>query len=451
MGATQVLGGFGIIYGPDGVTALSIVGNAPPTVSSGDGTNAPSALTITGAPGGVASSTSAPQGGLGGGFGVNAGAGGAVTGASGASQGGGGGLQTWAAGNGGDSASTSGTGGIGGVGSFVAGNGGSATAVSGTTHGGQGGNALVGAGNGGVVQSASGVRGSGGHTRVVPGKAATGTGTGGADGHIAMCHDGTSAIGNMGVRNDAPDSAYAIDVTGRVRASGGYSGLLLADLPGWRRAAICGGASVQTIPNSTETPLVLGTSYDQDSVGGQAFQTTGNLTGTVSKSTSSTTLTGSSTLFTTEAQVGQVLKVPGSFDEWRTVTAITDNTHLTVDSLFFANASGQTASHDPSFLVCRLAGLYLLDFYVPWAVNATGQRISYLYVNEGNAVPSQDIQPGLSGVLVANVKTAGPYFLNQWERLRATVIQTSGGNLNTVANNAANSPRIAMTYYGQKA
>lgn len=230
MGATQVLGGFGIIYGPDGVTALSIVGNAPPTVSSGDGTNAPSALTITGAPGGVASSTSAPQGGLGGGFGVNAGAGGAVTGASGASQGGGGGLQTWAAGNGGDSASTSGTGGIGGVGSFVAGNGGSATAVSGTTHGGQGGNALVGAGNGGVVQSASGVRGSGGHTRVVPGKAATGTGTGGADGHIAMCHDGTSAIGNMGVRNDAPDSAYAIDVTGRIRASAGYQGLLFSDI-----------------------------------------------------------------------------------------------------------------------------------------------------------------------------------------------------------------------------
>lgn len=53
------------------------------------------------------------------------------------------------------------------------------------------------------------------------------------------------------------------------------------------------------------------------------------LTGTVSANTDDTTLTGSSTLFTSEVKLGQRINVGGNTGPY-TVTAIADDTHLTI-------------------------------------------------------------------------------------------------------------------------
>jgi hypothetical protein len=75
------------------------------------------------------------------------------------------------------------------------------------------------------------------------------------------------------------------------------------------------------------------------------FGTASNLTGTVSKTASSTTITGSGTSFTTALAVGDVLEVPGgTYTERAVVVSITNNTSLTVDRAMAFSASGQTAS-----------------------------------------------------------------------------------------------------------
>ncbi|MDX2084692.1 MAG: hypothetical protein SFZ03_04820 [Candidatus Melainabacteria bacterium] len=65
-----------------------------------------------------------------------------------------------------------------------------------------------------------------------------------------------------------------------------------------------------------------------------------NLTGTVSVSSGSSTVTGSGTSFSTQFQVGDVIAVTGS--ESRRITTISSNTALTVASNFSTTASGAT-------------------------------------------------------------------------------------------------------------
>lgn len=71
-----------------------------------------------------------------------------------------------------------------------------------------------------------------------------------------------------------------------------------------------------------------------------------SLTGTLSKTNGSTTVTGSGTAFTTELAVGDVIKIPhGSADsagDIRKITAIASATSLTVDAACTATASGLT-------------------------------------------------------------------------------------------------------------
>ncbi len=75
---------------------------------------------------------------------------------------------------------------------------------------------------------------------------------------------------------------------------------------------------------------------------GPAFAT---LTGTVTKSSATAAVTGSSTLFTTELQIGRMVNIPGGGGvDYRRVSSITDNTHLTLDYPPVFSASGQTAT-----------------------------------------------------------------------------------------------------------
>ncbi|NRA42492.1 MAG: hypothetical protein HRU21_09345 [Pseudomonadales bacterium] len=67
-------------------------------------------------------------------------------------------------------------------------------------------------------------------------------------------------------------------------------------------------------------------------------QATTNLTGTASSS--GTAVTGSGTAFTTELSVGSIISNAAG-DEFREVTAITDDTNLTVDSAFTTDLSSE--------------------------------------------------------------------------------------------------------------
>ena len=73
-----------------------------------------------------------------------------------------------------------------------------------------------------------------------------------------------------------------------------------------------------------------------------------NLTGTVSKTASSPTLTGTGTLFQSELGTGDRITVPGGADETLTVIAIASDTSLTVDSNFAQTAADQIAVGLPS-------------------------------------------------------------------------------------------------------
>lgn len=68
-----------------------------------------------------------------------------------------------------------------------------------------------------------------------------------------------------------------------------------------------------------------------------------NLTGTVTKTSGSTILTGAGTKFTTELVVGNYITVPGTSNEIKKVITITSDTSLTVDSNFTNTSSAQTA------------------------------------------------------------------------------------------------------------
>lgn len=67
------------------------------------------------------------------------------------------------------------------------------------------------------------------------------------------------------------------------------------------------------------------------------------LTGTVAKA-GTTTLTGTGTRFLTELGIGQIIRVPGTANEYKAVAAIASDTSLTVDIAFAQTASSQVAT-----------------------------------------------------------------------------------------------------------
>lgn len=78
------------------------------------------------------------------------------------------------------------------------------------------------------------------------------------------------------------------------------------------------------------------------------------LTGTVSKSNGSPTVTGSGTAFQSELSVGMVISIPGTAAERGIITAIASDTSLTVAANFANTASGQTASRVLHYQLIKL-------------------------------------------------------------------------------------------------
>ncbi len=89
------------------------------------------------------------------------------------------------------------------------------------------------------------------------------------------------------------------------------------------------------------------------------FTSAAALTGTVAKTASSAAVVGTGTLFTTELTVGQVISIPGTSAEKAVVTAIADNTHLTLSVAMAHTATGQTATRVNTAWVCRIPGTFI--------------------------------------------------------------------------------------------
>lgn len=178
------------------------------------------------------------------------------------------------------------------------------------------------------------------------------------------------------------------------------------------------------------------------------YTSSANLTGTVAKSASSTTLTGTGTAFLTELSVGQVINVPGTATETRVVTDIASNTSLTVAVAFANSATGQTAARVNGALVARTAGLYYIAANAEWETSGTNGRLIIIALNPlttaafaGTSIATEGGQATNGFTHRNNVSVIYP--LEQWDYVRVTVYQDSGGNLNVNASSNT-SPEFMM-------
>ena len=111
-------------------------------------------------------------------------------------------------------------------------------------------------------------------------------------------------------------------------------------------------------------------------------QTGVSLTGTVAKTSSSATLTGTSTKFLTEVNIGDYITVPGTSNETKEVTAIASDTSLTVASAYSNSASGQTATLASNITFATGTYRYALppscDALLAIGIQPTGKPIEWL-------------------------------------------------------------------------
>lgn len=164
----------------------------------------------------------------------------------------------------------------------------------------------------------------------------------------------------------------------------------------------------------------------------QHYTSAAALTGTVSKTNGSATLTGSSTAFTTELSVGQVISVPGTATEQRVVIAIASATSLTVNTAFTATASGQTASRVNTAVVFRQPGTYAVTVGAYMAAVASSGIMTVQVMLNGTTIIGEDARQGVNasnGYSLAIQRT-----FQQWDYIEVRVIQTSGGSVNLLAD-----------------
>lgn len=153
------------------------------------------------------------------------------------------------------------------------------------------------------------------------------------------------------------------------------------------------------VPNNTFTrvPLRGPDVWDTDNF---HFTDHSALSGTVTKSSTSTTIVGSGTAFTTQLAVNQVVDVPGgSGIDTLVVKSITDDTHFVAWQTPASSASGQTATKNPDCIavptaVTNGASCYFLAYiYQDWDYASGGMREMSLFKN----LPS-GITPSLTNV-----------------------------------------------------
>lgn len=105
------------------------------------------------------------------------------------------------------------------------------------------------------------------------------------------------------------------------------------------------------------------------------------LTGQVSKTAGNTVISGSSTTFTTQVSVGDVIEVPGGTATERfMVTAVTSNTQLSVHKAPAYSASGQTGTRYST------ASKYQDTTLSAWTTAVTGGDILRVYIERATTI-----------------------------------------------------------------
>lgn len=161
--------------------------------------------------------------------------------------------------------------------------------------------------------------------------------------------------------------------------------------------AASGGASVGTgtrlrisanQSTTTGTATLINWDVEDNDADNQHYESATNLSGTVTKTAGSQTVTGSGTAFTTELSIGQVISVTGTATEKRAVIAIASATSLTVNSAFVNTQAGATATRINSAVVFRQPGFYTLETNIYSAALSTGAITLAFYLNNLTTVTS---------------------------------------------------------------
>lgn len=204
-----------------------------------------------------------------------------------------------------------------------------------------------------------------------------------------------------------------------------------ADAFNLQPAVRCYNSTDIALANNTLTTLTFDTNrFDSDS---QHYTSAAALTGTVAKTSGSAAIVGTSTLFTSQLSVGQLIDIPGTATERRVVTSITDDTHLTVNANLANTASGQTVTRVNSGLVARTAGVYAISGNVTFDVNATNWRGVYINVTSGTTTNTYgyDLMPAVATALTPTRLTCSPAPIKmaQWDYAELGAHQGSGGSV----------------------
>jgi len=230
---------------------------------------------------------------------------------------------------------------------------------------------------------------------------------------------GTAALADSGDFDAAGDAAAALSA-----ALAAIAALTPQDLQAAPYARVSNSGTI-TVENNTNSMMEYDTLDESNAV---TVALTTNLTGTVSKTNGTNTLTGVGTLFTTELAVGDRIQV-GAEKRW--VSAITNNTSLTVSVNWGTTLAGTAYTLRNIKMTVTVAGLYDLGGYTAWAANATGKRRMQALVN-GAAVTGWTHD-------VPTITSTGNYQIAyRWPRIRLAVndivtmraLQDSGGQLN---------------------
>jgi parallel beta-helix repeat protein len=220
-------------------------------------------------------------------------------------------------------------------------------------------------------------------------------------------------------------------------------------------------SNAQAVATATQTvlPFANAAGYDND---GMHFTSITACTGTVTKGAASPNVVGVGTLFLTELSVGQVIWIPGTANEFRVISAIQDNTHLTVSSNFVNGAAGQTMTRDNTAFVARTPGVYTITAMVSTPVQVAGTRRDIIItLNTQTATVAAGLVTATVGgstiaQLTRDAVAAGAGIFNdsitrtvrlaQWDMLQFQVFQDSGGPINFTGTMEIVMPNVSPVF-----
>lgn len=211
----------------------------------------------------------------------------------------------------------------------------------------------------------------------------------------ASLSDPTTTRGDLIARGAAALGRLGIGTAGQYLGTDGTD-------PIWR--GFIGCAAYMSTAQTVSAGVEFSATFDSESFDTNTFHFTSaaNLTGTVSKTASSVSIVGSSTSFTTELTVNQVISIPGTAAEIGVVRTITDNTHLDLWQTMANTASGQTATRKNEYMAipAGYAGYYRVraKIYLP---STPGSSYAFIRKNatgingseDDNSATSQSLKP----------------------------------------------------------